>query len=425
MNIGNEEGKRNQKGRLGKVLTVIVILIVFIGTNCTSFYLGNLSAFKGFAPALSDKSTLKSLQGISDVSKFKKLFEVRDELYKLYDGEINEEDLVEGAIKGMTSALKDPYTVFMNKSEYEDFTEKSEGNYMGIGIQLGEKDGKLTVAAVMEGAPAEKAGMHQGDVILKVNDTPLSGKDIDKAVSLMKGKEKVEIKLLIQRDNDTFELKVTRDIVKLVNVKSEMINDKIGYIQIATFDQNVSKDFNDKLKQLMDQGMKGLILDLRGNPGGYMNECVDVVSNFIEKGKTIVSTVDKYKNESKSESKGGMAIGLPLVILTDGGSASASEIVSGAIRDYKVGTLIGTTTFGKGIVQTIIDAERSSTFEDGTALKVTISKYYTPNGENIHKKGIAPDIVVEYPKDLNGKPYDRARDPQFQKALEVIGEKMK
>lgn len=425
MNTGNEEGKRNRKGRLGKVLAVIIILIVFVATNCTSFYLGNLSAFKGFAPALSDKNAAKSLQGISDVSKFKKLFEVRDELYKLYDGDINEDELVEGAIKGMTSALKDPYTVFMNKSEYDDFTEKSEGNYMGIGIQLGEKDGKLTVAAVMEGAPAEKAGMHQGDIILKVNDTSLSGKDIDKAVSLMKGKEKVEIKLLIQRDNDTFELKVTRDIVKLVNVKGEMIDDKIGYIQIATFDQNVSKDFNDKLKQLMDKGMKGLILDLRGNPGGYMNECVDVVSNFIEKGKTIVSTIDKYKNESKSESKGGMAIGLPLVVLTDGGSASASEIVSGAIRDYKVGTLIGTTTFGKGIVQTIIDGERSSIFEDGTALKVTISKYYTPNGENIHKKGIAPDVVVEYPKDLAGKPYERSKDPQFQKALEVIGEKMK
>ncbi|GIM28267.1 peptidase S41 [Clostridium polyendosporum] len=418
MNKENEEGKKHNLKKIGSVL---LIVLVFVVTNASSFYVGNALALKGFTPAAADTDVAKSLQGINDVSKFKKLFDVRSTLYKYYDGNIDEDQLVEGAIKGMTASLNDPYTVFMSKKEYEDFEEKSEGSYMGLGLQVGVKDDKVTVVAPIEGSPAEKAGIIPGDVILKVNDTDVSGKELDKAISLMKGKEKAEVKLAISREGKgTFDVKVMRDVIKMISVKGEIVDKTIGYIQINGFEQETAKDFQKKLKELEDKGMKALILDLRGNPGGYLNECVDVVSNFIPKGKTVVSTIDKYKTENKSNSKGGIAIGMPLVVLVNEGSASASEIVSGAIRDYKIGTLVGKTTFGKGVVQVVLPDKT-----DGTALKVTISKYYTPNGENIHKKGIKPDVEVDYPKELLSKSYNRGEDPQFNKALEIINEKIK
>jgi carboxyl-terminal processing protease len=429
MGNDSEDKKKTNKKRLG---VVAIIVVALLATNAGSFYLGNLVAFKGFTPALSDKAVAASLSGVNDLSKFKSLFEVRDILYKNYDGPIDDSKLVEGAIKGMTESLEDPYTVFMDKKDYQSFAEQSKGNYMGLGIQVEAKDDKIAISGVFDNSPAKKAGLLPGDIILKVNDTAVSGKELDKAVSMMKGTTKSEVKLTVSREGKgTFDVKATRDVVKIDSVKGEMIDSKTGYIQIAGFEEDTSKDFTNKLKELEGKGMKGLILDLRDNPGGYLDECVNVVSNFIPKGKTIVSTIDKYKNENKSESKGGIAIGMPLVVLVNGNSASASEITSGAIRDYKIGTLIGTTTFGKGIVQVVFSDDTPykekymPSLDKGTALKVTISKYYTPSGENIHKKGIKPDIVVEYPKDLLSKPYDRSKDPQFSKAFEVLQEKMK
>jgi carboxyl-terminal processing protease len=198
-----------------------------------------------------------------------------------------------------------------------------------------------------------------------------------------------------------------------------MLENNIGYINVSMFDDNTAKNFSDKLKELKDKGMKVLIVDLRGNPGGLLDQCVDMVSNFVPKGKVIVSTIDKYNNKKEYNSKGGNYANIPMVVLTNEGTASASEIFSGAVRDYKIGTLVGTKTFGKGVVQTIIDTG------NGTALKVTISKYYTPNGENIHHIGIKPDVEVAYPDELLKKAYDRSVDPQFTKALQLAREKVK
>lgn len=355
----------------------------------------------------------------SDISKFEKMFIVRNQLYKYYDGKIDDNALVEGAIKGMTNALQDPYTVFMNKKEFDSFNTQTEGTYTGLGLQVGVKDNKIVVIAPFEDSPAKKAGILAGDVIDKVNGVDVTGQDLEKAVGMMKGEKGTSVSLTLTREGKgDFDVKVNREQIEMVTVTGEMLQNNIGYIRISMFDENTAKNFNKKLKELQGKGMKGLVLDLRGNPGGLLNECVDVVSNFIPKGKTIVSTIDKYKNEKKYDSKGGAAINLPLVVLTDEGTASASEIVSGAVRDYKLGTLIGKKTFGKGVVQTILDTG------NGTALKVTISKYYTPNGENIHGTGIKPDIEVELPKSVAEK-YDRNLDPQFSKAIEVIKDKMK
>lgn len=357
---------------------------------------------------------------ISRTSDFAKLFEVRSELHKYYDGTINDADLEEGAIKGMTSALNDPYTVFMNKKEYEQFSTQTQGNYSGVGLQVQAKDNSIVIVDVFEDSPSKKAGVLPKDIIEKVNGTNVTGKDLDKAVSLMKGPDGTEVTLTLHRENKgDFDVKLKRAKINLITVKSEMINNNIGYIQVTMFDENTAKNFTDKLNELQGKGMKSLIIDLRGNPGGLLNECVDMVSNFVPKDKVIVSTIDKYNKKTEYKSKGGVAIGLPITLLTDEGSASASEIFSGAIRDYKIGTLVGKKTFGKGVVQTILDSS------DGTALKVTVSKYYTPNGENIHHIGIKPDIEVEYSDALRQKPYDRNTDPQFSKALELAKSKIK
>ena len=203
------------------------------------------------------------------------------------------------------------------------------------------------------------------------------------------------------------------------SVTGEMLDDSIGYIKISTFsDEEVSTKFTNEMNELKKQGMKKLILDLRGNPGGYLNECIDIASHFIKEGEIVTYTVDKYNKKVVSESAGGDSVGMPLVVLVDGGSASASEVVTGALRDHNAATIIGTNTFGKGIVQQLIPLS-----DDMGALKVTTSKYYTPNGENIHKTGIAPDIEVTIPIEFFESEYDRNNDPQFLKAVEVIKEK--
>lgn len=406
----------NKKSRWKSITIIVAILII---TNVATFLLANLVSFD-----MPNGKVLVSRHTYNNILSFEKLYTIKDKLDKYYLNDYDMKKVIDGAAKGMVEAVGDPYTTYMNADDFKDFYSQTEGNYVGLGIQVGVKDDKITVITVFDNSPAEKVGILSGDVIGSVNGTVMKGSDLQNAISMMKGEEGGEVQLTMYRESKgNFEVKAIREKIEMVTVKSEMIDDEVGFIQVTMFDENTSKNFKTALETLKKAGMKSLVLDLRGNPGGLLDQTVDMASQFIEKGKNIVYTEDKYGKRKDYDSTGGIAEGLPLTILTDKGSASASEIFTGAIKDYELGTIVGTTTFGKGVVQTTFYRTIDG-FSDGTGLKVTISKYYTPNGQNIHGIGIEPNVIVEYPEELALVTYDRNNDPQFAKALQIAKEKI-
>jgi len=410
----------NNKRKRKKYLIIPIICISVI-VMCISFFAGNYIATKGIFLVKTSPQVQSTAEQINDTSKYSALFTVRDKLIEKFDGEIDDNVLLEGAIKGMTQSLNDQYTVFMNQKEFDNLMKQSNGSMTGIGVTVTPKDGKITIVSTIKDSPADRAGLIENDIIQKINDVDLSGDDLQKTVDMIAAANSSEIKLTIKRaDTDEFDITVIPEKVKIKAVEGQMLNSAIGYIRIKTFmNENTTEDFKTTIEELKAQGMKGTILDLRENPGGLLTEAVGVASQFIPKDKIITYTIDKYNNRNDSLSAGGVAEGIPLVVLVNGNSASASEVVTGALRDYNVATTVGKTTFGKGIVQ------QSIKFDNGIGgLKVTISKYYTPNGENIHKKGITPDFEVTTPVGIDENGYDKNADEQLKLAIQKIEEKM-
>lgn len=412
--------KATKKNVMKKRLSIVIIVGVFILSNIVFFYLG--SAFTNGSIGLRgvSEAVAKDVSEIKDVKKYDLLFEVRENLLLRYNGEIDDNTLLEAAIKGMTDSLNDPYTLFMNEKEYSSFVEQISGHFVGIGIQVGIKDEKVTVIAPIEGSPAERVGLKSGDVILKVNGEEMAEPKLENTVSKIKGEAGTSVDLTISRGEEVLDVTIPREEIKTTIVKGEILEDNVGYIRLSSFDEDSAKQVKEKILQLKGEGMKGLILDLRGNPGGSLSEAIGIASEFVPKGKVVTYTIDKYDKKQEYKSVGGDAKGLPLVVLIDGGSASASEVLTGALRDYELATIVGTKSFGKGVVQQLINLK-----DDKGGLKVTTSKYYTPNGENIHKIGITPDIEVTIPEETLNKEYDKSLDTQLIKSIEVIKEKLK
>lgn len=409
---------RKEKRKLSLILT-ICFGIVFMGI---SFLAGNYIATKGiFLVKMPSPDVKSTANQINDKSKYSALFTVRDTLIEKFDGEIDDNKLLIGAIKGMTNSLNDPYTVFKTPEEFEALIKESSGSVTRIGVTVAVKNNQIVVTGVEKGAPADKAGIVENDIIKKINDVDVSGDEFSKAISMISTSNNSEIKLTIERLNSgEFDVNLVGNIVKTEPVKGEMLNSSIGYIRIGTFnDENTAKDFKETIDELKGQGMRGLILDLRENPGGLLSQAVGVASQFIPKDKIVTYTIDKYDNRNDSLSVGGDAEGMPLVLLVNEHSASASEVVTGALRDYGTATIVGKTTFGKGIVQLPIKFDN-----DIGGLKVTISKYYTPNGENIHKKGITPDFEVSTSAGIDDNGYDKNTDEQLRIAMQKIEGKL-
>ena len=401
--------------------SIILIASLMIILSVSSLMIGNYIATKGIFFVKTSENVKSTASQINDASKYSALFTVRDTLIEKYDGEINDDVLLEGAIKGMTSALNDPYTVFMNNDEFEKLLKQSNGSMTGIGVNIANLDNKIVIVSPIKDSPAEKAGIKSNDVIEKINDVAYTGDQLSEAVSVISNSVGSEIKFTIDREGaNPFDVVIKPQEVKLSVIDGEMLDSSMGYIRIHSFmNENTTEDFKNKIEELKGQGMKGLIVDLRENPGGLLSEAVGVASQFIPKDKIITYTVDKYENRNESLSVGGIAEGMPLVILVNEDSASASEVVTGALRDYKAATIVGNTTFGKGIVQQTVR------FNNGIGgLKVTISKYYTPNGENIHKIGIVPDVEVSTDNKLDSQGYNKDQDKQLKTAIDELNKKM-
>lgn len=409
-----EDRIENKKKK--KILkAVFITALIFI-----SFILGNLAIRLGIVVGPNSDKYGYAINMAKKYPEFTTLFEVRNDIELLYDGKIDDKTLAESATKAMTDALGDQYTVYMNEDEYDKYMESNSGSFIGIGVYITLAEDKVVVSGLIEGGSAEKAGIKAGDVIVSV-DSEEVGNDINKAVSLITGKEQKVLNIVLERENEgTINVEVARAKIETISVEGEMVNDEVGYIRLKNFNKNSSNQFATKVDELVNSGMKGLILDLRGNGGGYLDEAVNIASQFIENGKTVTYTIDKYNNKIVHKSNGEVIHDIPITMLIDGNSASASEVLTGALRDYGIANTVGVTSFGKGIVQEVFPLTSGN-----GGLKVTVSKYYTPEGENIHGTGIKPDYYVEIPEDVSNQEYSRELDTQYQKALEVMNDKLK
>ncbi len=349
----------------------------------------------------------------------KKIDELMSYIDLYYNDDYDEHDIRNAIYAGTLEGLGDPYSVYYTADEYKDMQINTSGKYYGIGAALGQdaKTKEVTISKVYEGTPAEEAGLRDGDQIVKVNDTVSTSEELSDLVQKIRGEEGTTVHLKIYRASTkkTFEVDVERKNVELPSITSKMLDGGIGYIQISEFQSKTDEQFKSALADLKKQGMKSLIVDVRSNPGGLITAASNILDQILPEG-TVVYTEDKYgkREDYTSDSN---CIDCPIAVLVNENSASASEIFAGAIKDYNYGTLIGTKTFGKGIVQTVFP------LEDGDAVKITTAKYYTPKGNYIHGAGIEPDINLTYkysgPED---ETYDMKYDNQVQKAIEVLSE---
>lgn len=313
---------------------------------------------------------------------------------KNYLEDVDRDTLTDGMYAGMMASLEDPYSGYFSKETYRRFLESTEGEYKGIGLSM-QQDAETNEISVYEcfaGSPAEAAGVKVGDIIYKVDDQVAAEMTVTELANQIKDGDREEIHFTLIRDGKEMEVTIVPDTIEVPMVSSRMLEDSIGYIQIEEFMEKTTKQFETAYDELREQGMQGLIIDLRENPGGLLSVVCDILEQILPEGM-IVYTEDKYGNREEHTCKGKTPIEIPLVVLVNEGSASASEIFAGAVKDHGVGTLVGTTTFGKGIVQ------KTYALGDGSAVKMTVSKYYTPNGMNIHGTGIEPDEEVHWPEE--------------------------
>lgn len=341
---------------------------------------------------------------------------IEDTIAQYYLEEIDRNDLENGLYSGLVAALEDPYSEYYSTEELEELQMKTEGIYYGIGAYISKAvtDEFCTISGVIENTPAEEADLRAGDIIYKIDGVLTQGMDTTEVVSMIKGEEGTQVVLTLVREgeSDYLEISVERRKIESPTVSSEMLENGIGYIEITEFDDVTEDQFAEALAECKGNGMKGLIIDLRSNPGGNLSTVCEICRMVLPKGM-IVYTEDKYGKRDEYTCDGTRQLQVPAVVLVNGYSASASEIMAGAMKDHGVATIMGTTTFGKGIVQRVIS------LSDGSAVKLTVSKYYTPNGNDIHEKGIEPDIEVEFDGDAY---YDEGVDNQLEEALKYLTE---
>lgn len=395
--------QRKRSGCFKHVARIVVVLIV-IGM---SFYAGRVSAVPstGFGTGLNNSKILQKLSLLEAYTG------------KFYLNKIDSDNVEQNIYKGFAKGLNDPYAEYYTKEEYKQLSEEDSGEYQGIGISVAKDTdtGYAEIVSIFKDQPAYKAGLKTGDLIIAVNKKSTVDMELQDVVSEIKNKENKTVVLTIYRDKKSKDYTVKKSSVQLDTVSYKMKENKTGYIAVSQFLENTGDQFNEAVTDLEKQGMTSLIIDLRDNGGGLLNTCTDMLSRLVEKDKLFVYTKDKEgkKEEFKSDSK--KTVDIPMVLLVNGNTASASEIMTGCLKDYGKATVVGTKTYGKGIVQSIMP------LPDGSAVKFTIASYYTPNGTNIHKKGIEPDVEVKISDEQWKKAQtDEKADTQLKKAMEIL-----
>ena len=407
-----EQKNENEKFLKGIFCGVFLVLICMAG--CLLHLQWKMTRRAAVSTGSEKTETLD--MNLSQVKK--KTGEIEELINAYYLDEIDGQKVEDTMYTGMVAGLEDPYSVYYSKEELESMEESISGAYSGIGATLTQDPdtGELSVVSCFDGTPAQEAGLQPGDVITGWNGKSVEGIELSELVSKIKTDPEEQLTLEIERDGETLEVELTRREVQIPTVEYEMLDNQIGYIRLVEFDEVTADQFKEALEDLENQNMEKLIIDVRNNPGGVLQVVCDMLDQLLPEGM-IVYTEDKNGNRKEYTSDEEHQFTKPLAVLANENSASASEIFAGAIQDYGIGTIVGTTTFGKGIVQ------RTFYLSDGTGVKLTVAKYYTPKGHDIHKKGITPDVEIELDEELkNQSSISHEEDNQLQKAIEVLQE---
>lgn len=400
---------------LGILTGVACTVLVLVGAFQILRMSGQILVIGGTGVTKVDNSPLL------DDKTVEKLNEIYEWMNIYYYEDFELSDIQQALFDGVIGGLEDPYSVYYTPEEYQDLMVSTSGTYYGIGAGLKQDPDtmQVTITKVYRGTPSEEAGLKNGDIIISVEDIEATSMEVSALVQQIRGEEGTKVHMVIYREStgETLEFEVERRNVELPSVEGELLEGGIGYIQVSEFQSKTDEQFQEMVEKLTEEGMKGLIIDVRANPGGLLSSVVNMLDYVLPEG-LLTYVEDAYGNKTEYRS-GASCITMPIVVLTDENSASASEIFAGAIKDYNYGTLVGKTTFGKGIVQNIIP------LSDGDAIKLTTAKYFTPLGNYIHGTGVEPDVVVDYEyTGSEDEDYDKQYDSQFVKALEILKEKM-
>lgn len=414
--IAKKEKRSFQNGLFtGVMATVLVVTMVFCIKQVVVIY-GNRASIQAAQKENSGKTTEKETETtVVNDEVFEKMEAIEKVIdYYYYEEGIDRAVIEEGVYDGMVSSLGDPYSTYYSEEELADIMEQTEGIYYGIGayVSLDLVTGFGQISGVIAGTPAEAANLREGDLIYKVDGVSTEGMELTEVVGMIKGEEGTTVHLTLIRDgeSDYIEVDIERKKVESPTVNYEVYDNGMGYIQITEFDEITVDQFTEAMAVCKGSDVKGIILDLRSNPGGNLSAVVEIAREILPKG-LIVYTEDREGKRTEYSCDGTKQISIPMVVLINGNSASASEILAGAIKDYKIGTLVGTTSYGKGIVQRIVG------LDDGSAVKLTVSSYFTPNGNNIHGIGIEPDVVCEFDSESY---YEKDIDNQLEEAKRVL-----